>query len=77
MRGKIRRTMSMTYNMITMYLKTIGDTNALVVFVSFIIPFLVTLFELLFWGAITENGVYYMGVVDLINYQNTDLLACL
>ena len=70
MRGKIRRTMSMTYNMITMYLKTIGDTNALVVFVSFIIPFLVTLFELLFWGAITENGVYYMGIrsSDLVKY---------
>lgn len=70
MSAKISCAMSMPYNMIRMYLKTIGDTTAIVVFISFIIPFLVTLFEVLFWSAVTDNGVYYVGIKssDLVKY---------
>lgn len=52
--------------MLKMHIKPIGDTNIILILVSFVVPFLVTLFELLFWSSLTSEA----GIVTYILLAN-------
>ncbi len=48
--------------MCKMHLRSLGDMNVLVLFINFTVPFLILLFELLFWNSLKDEAAFFMGL---------------